>query len=98
MTPIRWSPQAADDLEAVRDFIARDSVHYAKLVVQRIVATIDLLATSPRMGRVVPELRNDHVRELIVGAYRIVYRYQHDTIEIVTIFHGARLLRGDIIP
>jgi toxin ParE1/3/4 len=99
VTTIRWSPQAADDLEAVRDFIARDSVQYAKLVVQRIVATIDLLATSPQIGRVVPELPNRGLRELIVGAYRIVYRHRHDDdiVEIVTIFHGARLFRKDII-
>ena len=88
MTPIRWSPQAADDLEAVRDFIARDSDHYAKLVVQRIVAAIELLATSPQMGRVVPELRNRDLRELIVGAYRIIYRHRRDVVEIVTIPKG----------
>lgn len=96
MIAIRWSPQAADDLEAIRDFIARDSDHYAKLVMQRIAAAIDLLATSPRMGRVVPELRHRELRELIVGAYRIVYRCRQDSVEIVTIFHGARLLRGEL--
>ncbi|MFS8067829.1 MAG: type II toxin-antitoxin system RelE/ParE family toxin [Byssovorax sp.] len=49
------------------------------------------------MGRVVPELRNRDVRELIVGAYRVVYLHQrnHDVVEVVTIFHGARLLRGE---
>lgn len=93
MITIRWSPQAADDLVSIRDFIARDSPHYAALVVQRIAAAIDLLASSPRMGRVVPEMRDPEVREVIVGAYRVVYRYRHDTIEISTIFHGARLLR-----
>lgn len=97
MTAIRWSPQAADDLEAVRNFIERDSVHYAKLVVQRIVAAIEMLATSPQMGRVVPELRNPEVREIIVGAYRVVYRYRHGIIEIATIFHGARLFRENDI-
>jgi toxin ParE1/3/4 len=97
VTAIRWSPQAADDLEAVRSFIERDSVHYAKLVVQRIVAAIEMLATSPQMGRVVPELRNPEVREIIVGAYRVVYRYRHDIIEIATIFHGARLFRENDI-
>jgi toxin ParE1/3/4 len=97
VTAIRWSPEAADDLESIRGFIARDSVHYARLVVQRIVAAIDTLATSPQMGRVVPELRNPEVRELIVGAYRIVYRYRHETVEVVTIFHGSRLLRGNDI-
>jgi toxin ParE1/3/4 len=97
VTVIRWSPQAADDLEAIRDFIARDSAHYAKLVVQRIVAAIDLLMTSPQMGRVVPELHDPEVREILVGAYRVVYRYRRDTIELVTIFHGARLFRGNDI-
>jgi plasmid stabilization system protein ParE len=95
VTTIRWSPQAADDLEAVRNFIARDSAHYAKLVVQRIVAAIEVLATSPEMGRVVPELRNPEVREIIVGAYRIVYRYQRGMVEISTIFHGSRLFRAN---
>jgi toxin ParE1/3/4 len=97
VTSIRWSPQAADDLEAVRDFIARDSEHYAKLVVQRIIAAIELLTTSPHVGRVVPELPKRDLRELIVGAYRVVCRYrrEHDVVELVTIFHGARLLRGD---
>lgn len=95
MTAIRWSPQAADDLDAIRSFIARDSAHYAQLVVQRLVVAIDILTTSPQMGRVVPELRNPEVREVIVGAYRVVYRYRHDTVEIATIFHGARLFRGN---
>jgi plasmid stabilization system protein ParE len=93
VTTIRWSPQAADDLEAIRDFLARDSAHYAKLVMQRIAAAIDLLATSPRMGRFVPELRNHELREVIVGAYRILYRHRNDSVEIVTIVHSARLLR-----
>lgn len=91
MTAIRWSPQAADDLASIRDFIARDSDHYARLVVQRIVAAIELLPTSPRMGRVVPEIGDPELREVIVGAYRIIYRYRHDAIEITTILHGARL-------
>jgi toxin ParE1/3/4 len=65
--------------------------------VQRIMGAIDGLATSPQMGRVVPELRDPTVRELIVGAYRIVYRHRRDAVEIATIFHGARLFRGNDI-
>ena len=91
MSGIRWSPQAAEDLESIRAFIARDSVHYASLVVQRIVAAIELLAVSPRMGRVVAEVGDPDVREVIVGAYRVVYRYRHETVEIATIVHGARI-------
>jgi plasmid stabilization system protein ParE len=58
------------------------SAHYAKLVVQRLAAAIDLLALSPQMGRVVPEIGDPEVREVIVGAYRVVYRYRHDAVEI----------------
>jgi plasmid stabilization system protein ParE len=90
---IRWSPQGADDLAAIRDYIARDSGQYAKLVVQRIAGAIELLATAPHMGRIVPELRNPEIREVLVGSYRIVYRYRSDIIEIMTIFHGSRLFR-----
>lgn len=93
MTTIRWSPQAADDLVAIRDYIARDSAQYAGLVVQRIAAAIELLATAPLMGRVVPELRNPDIRELLVGTYRVVYRHRRDVIEIMTIFHESRLFR-----
>jgi plasmid stabilization system protein ParE len=91
VTPIRWSSQAADDLEAIRSFIGRDSPYYARLVVQRIAAAIDQLATFPQMGRVVKEIGDPSVREVIVGAYRVVYRYRHDAVEIATIFHSARL-------
>ena len=93
MTAIRWSPEAADDLEAIRGYIARNSPHYAHLAVQRIAASIELLASSPRMGRVVPELGDPDVREVMAGPYRVVYRYRYETVEIATIFHGARLFR-----
>jgi toxin ParE1/3/4 len=93
VTTIRWAPQAADDLEAIRDFIARDSAHYAKHVVQRIVAAIEPLGASPRMGRVVPEMADRELRELIVGVYRVLSRYRHDAVEIVAILHGARQLK-----
>ena len=51
------------------------------------------LEDHPLSGRVVPEVGDDAIRELIRGNYRIVYRLKQDVVEIVTVFHGARLLR-----
>ena len=65
MTVVRWTPQAADDLQAIYDFIARDSPHYAQLTVEGILAAIDLLQRFPLMGRHVPERPRDDLRELI---------------------------------
>lgn len=95
MTRIVWAPQAVEDVEAIRAYVARDSPHYADLVVEQIVAAVALLASSPRSGRVVPEVGDESLREVIHGNYRIVYRLRHDIIEIATVFHGARLFRRD---
>lgn len=95
MTRVIWAPQAIEDVEAIRAYVARDSVHYADLLVERIVAAVSRLESSPRSGRVVPEVGDESLREVVYGNYRIVYRLKHETVEIVTVFHGARLLRLD---
>jgi toxin ParE1/3/4 len=50
------------------------------------------LADFPGSGRVVPEIGRMEIRELILGDYRIVYRHHVGRVEILTVFHGARLL------
>jgi toxin ParE1/3/4 len=50
--------------------VARDSSHYADLVVEQIVAAVALLESSPRSGRVIPEVGDESLREVIHGNYR----------------------------
>ena len=95
MTRVIWAPQAIEDVQAVRAFVARDSAHYGDLVVERILAAVVRLESHPLSGRVVPEVADESLREVIQGNYRIVYRLKRDVVEIVTVFHGARLLRLD---
>ena len=92
MAEVRWTPQAADDLEAVVDFIATDSPHYARLFTMDVLAAVERLADFPNSGRVVPELKDPAVREILFGSYRIVYRVKGDLVELLTVYHGARLL------
>jgi plasmid stabilization system protein ParE len=56
VTQVVWAPHAIQDVEAIRAHVARDSAHYADLVVERIVAAVERLKDNPRSGRVVPEL------------------------------------------
>ena len=93
MTQITWSPEAIEDVEAIRAYVARDSPRYADLLVERLVSAAERLETDPLSGRMVPEVRDDTVREVIHGNDRIVYRVRPDLVEIVTVFHGARLFR-----
>jgi toxin ParE1/3/4 len=57
------------------------------------VAAVERLEAYPLSGRVVPEVGDDTLREVLHGNYRIVYRVRTELVEIVTVFHGARLFR-----
>jgi plasmid stabilization system protein ParE len=54
---------------------------------------VEQLHHFPESGRKVPEDKRGMYRELIVGNYRVVYRMNEDTVTIVTLIHGARMLR-----
>ncbi len=70
--PVEWSEPALNDLESIRDFIARDSPFYAQRFVDRILAAIDKLEPFPLIGRRVREAQRDDIRELILQGYRII--------------------------
>ena len=55
------------------DYIAHDSHHYAKKVMQEIVDKTAVLHELPRIGRAVPEVGDASVRELSLYTYRITY-------------------------
>ena len=57
MARLIWSPQAADDLEAACEYIARDSPGYAANFARRVVDAVALLRRHPLLGRMVPEGR-----------------------------------------
>lgn len=89
---IDWSPEAVEDLEAIAEYIARDSIFYAKTVVTKVLAMSESLADFPEMGRIVPELEQSSIRERFVYSYRLIYQIEDSQIVIVAIVHGKRLL------
>ncbi len=89
---IRWSPRAILNLEEICNYIARDSEHYASLFAKKVIAIVKNIPQFPKAGRIVPEYKDENLREKIYQNYRIVYRLKDDIIEIVAICHGARPL------
>ncbi len=51
-----------------------------------------MLESSPEMGRIVPELDDAAVREMIHGSYRIIYEFYQssDTVYVLRFWHAAR--------
>ncbi len=93
MVKIKWSDAAKSDLKGIFEYLSHDSPQYAEYLFERIFESIENLKSFPEMGRRVQELKNPNMRELLLQNYRIVYQYIENSIEIITIFHGKRLLR-----
>ena len=92
---IIWSAQARGDLRAIRDFIARDSEHYARLQIERLLVRVELTAGMPSKGHPVHEFIESGLREVHEGGYRIIYGIQDEQFQVVTIIHmRQRLSRG----
>jgi addiction module RelE/StbE family toxin len=88
---IIWSPDALEDIEAIGKFIARDSEFYAESTIQKIFEAPQSLIHHPKIGRVVPEVGNESIRELFIFQYRIVYEIKANEIHILTVIHGNRI-------
>jgi toxin ParE1/3/4 len=89
---VSWSPEATDDLQSIAEYITRDSEFYARAVVTEILKTARSIGTFPLIGRMVPEIENEAIRERFVYSYRLVYRIEKDSILIVAVIHGKRLI------
>lgn len=93
MVEITWTGQALKDIENIAQFIAKDSEKFARLQVSRFFNRTLLLQTFPNAGRIVPELNNPAIRELIQGNYRIIYKIISDIqVDILTVHHSRRQL------
>lgn len=97
MARIRWTDQSLDDIDNICEYIARDSQHYARLFAIQIFAKVKPLKDMPLLGKVIPEANQNDVRQIIYGNYRIIYRIKSEEIQILTVYHGARILNPEIL-
>ena len=91
---VTWSPEALEDLESIAEYIGRDSLFYAQSVVSKILGESRNIKEFPLIGRVVPELGNENIRERFIYSYRLVYQMRPQNILIVAVIHGKRLLKN----
>jgi toxin ParE1/3/4 len=87
VTRLRWTSEAADQLEALVNHFREDNPEAARAVAQAILDRITALKTFPGLGR---SGERKGTRELVSPPYVIVYRLKHDVAEILYIWHGAQ--------
>ena len=89
---IIWSPLAIDRTTEIAEYIARDNPSAAMIWVETLFDKVEILKSSPKSGRVVPESNRDDIRELIYGNYRIIYRVDKKILSVLTVRHGKQIL------
>lgn len=87
-----WTVTAKVDLRSIYDFIAHDSVFYAKKVSKEMAEKADVLEAYPFIGRVVPEMNDENIREISLYAYRIIYQWVDGQVFILAIAHKRQNL------
>ena len=90
MAKVIWTRQALSDLQRIAEYIEIDSPIYASRVVTKIRAIVEILGVQPLIGRKVIEAPSDNRREIITGAYRVIYIIESESIFVLTVIHGAR--------
>jgi len=91
---VEWSLNALTDLERIKEYIEADSEYYALKFVEGAFDAVGKLSDFPSIGRVVPEIRQKNIRELIYGSYRIIYSIEEKAIIILTVVHAMRNFTG----
>ncbi len=94
MAEVKWTTQSLEDINSIAEYISKDSVRYAELFVEKVFERAEILNSHPRAGRMVPELEDESIRELILLSYRIIYKIYPSRIDILTVHHSARLLEN----
>jgi len=87
-----FSPAARADLRDIIRYISFDAPDRALRFGRFLVDQTRKLSQFPELGRIVPEIGDENLREIIVRSYRVVYRLDHarHSIEIARFWHAAR--------
>ena len=88
---VERSPLALDRVSDIARYIAKDNPGAAERWVNELFDSVARLADFPESGRVVPEVGVRRIREVIFGAYHVIYSVK-DKVEILTVRRGSQRL------
>ena len=97
---VRWAKTAEQDLEAIVDYIALDSIDEALKILTKLRDGAAMLASMPQRGRLVPELRAQGIsayHELIVSPWRIIYRIGERQVHVLAVIDSRSNLEDILL-
>lgn len=97
---VLWTKVTEQDLEAIIDHIALDSIVRALGILSKLRDEAETLVSITHRGRVVPELQAQGVtgyHELIVPPWRIIYRIGERQVYVLAVFDSRRNLEDILL-
>lgn len=95
MGQLIFSPQAVRELKSIYRFIKKDSHFNALRVRDKIINQAEKLILNPTAGRIIIETSKLIIRQIMVYKYRVFYKQNGEDVEVISIFHSARLLENN---
>lgn len=92
---LNWSKQALVDADEYWTYIGRESLVAADRWLETVFLKVKLISNFPAMGKELQLMKG--YRQVVVYSHLIIYRVTEDSIEILRVWHGARLLTGSDI-
>jgi plasmid stabilization system protein ParE len=83
---------SGQELRAIRAYIARDSEANARRFVRTVKDAVEGTQRFPAAAARVSEWDFENIREIFVGHYRVIYKFDANAIHVLTVIHGARQL------
>lgn len=85
---IIWSPTARTKTKEILEYISEDNPTAALTLIEQIETMVENLRQNPESGRVLPETKNDKIREIVVHKnYGVIYEVNPEVIEVLTVRH-----------
>jgi plasmid stabilization system protein ParE len=98
MARVSWSDAALEHVRMILAKIRGEDPPTAQKWAARIMSAPDILADQPRLGSVVEEFALDHLRELLVGSFRLIYTIREDECVVVAVIRAQRDITRAIDP
>lgn len=90
---LRIAQSALEDLQTIQNYYKEQDVpQIGDDYVAAILEHCEMLQLHPDAGRVVPEFKLDHIRELIHAPFRVVYLRQANEVVIIRVWRSEREL------
>ncbi|MBK7103666.1 MAG: type II toxin-antitoxin system RelE/ParE family toxin [Ignavibacteriae bacterium] len=89
---IYWTKESLLNFQEIEDFISQDNPNAAIKLTDKLISLVEDLIEFPEKGRIVPELSISQIREILHKNYRIVYLIKKNSIDVLTVFEGHKLL------